>query len=890
MVKGKNMISSRLQSNTHTHTFGVLLLAGIILLCSTTPLHAASILATDKFAWSETSGWISFRATHGEAMVNSDHLEGYAWAENFGWIRLGSHTGGDSHHYNNSNNSDWGVNIDASGKLSGFAWSEATGWINFNPTHSQVTLNRSTGLFDGYAWAENLGWINFRNATSGYGVAISPSPVNTAPIVNAGIDKSGIEGIVISFSGSFTDPDITDTHTVKWSYGDGFSSTGSLSPSHIYKDNGTYTATLTVTDNQGAVGTDTLKVIVANAFPVVNAGSDFTANEGATLSFSGSFSDLGSNDTHTYSWDFGDGKSSSGSLTPSHAYTDNGVYTVKLSVKDSDGDIGSDTLIVTVSNVAPTVDAGNDQTGGQGEELSFSGKFADPGTDDTHSVIWSFDDGTTVSGTLTPTHTYVSAGTYNVTLTVKDDDGGIGSDSIVLKVLPPILNVVKIDSQDPAVPGSKLSYTITYSNAATVDAVATNVMLIETYDSNTTFVSANPAPTSGNNQWELDNLEPGDSGSIMITVEIAKPLADDTLLTNSIQLKSDQMTVSANEQTTVSNTSPIGLLIADNPDPVMEGGTLVYFITYANNISAPLTNLVLTSSYDSNVAFDSATPAPDSGFGQWQLPDLAAGKSDTVTIMVNVGSPLSAGALLNSNATISADQGSASASAITSITSKQGLSLIKTDDADPVLPGSQITYTLSYANHSAAMETATNVVLTESYDANTTFVSANPAPSSGDNVWQITDLPPGSGGTIEVTVALDPAYRGTLVNNSAVISSNQGGASAQQATATMSVIDSLIELKDIIDLLDLIEPSVFKGENSANTFNNKLDAILSSIANGDIVDAVDQIANDLIPKMDGCARRGSPDMNGKNTKDWITDCAAQDMVYPVLVAIMLKLD
>jgi hypothetical protein len=38
------------------------------------------------------------------------------------------------------------------------------GWINFNPTHSQVTIDPDTGAFDGYAWAENVGWIHFRNS------------------------------------------------------------------------------------------------------------------------------------------------------------------------------------------------------------------------------------------------------------------------------------------------------------------------------------------------------------------------------------------------------------------------------------------------------------------------------------------------------------------------------------------------------------------------------------------------------------------------------------------------------------------------------------------------------------------------------------------------------
>jgi len=126
---------------------------------------AGNIDNTYKYDWSENSGWQNFRPTDGGVTVNDTYLSGYAWAENIGWVKLGSGTGP----YANTANANWGVNHNsATGALSGYAWSENAGWINFNPTHSQVTIDTSTLKFDGYAWAENVGYVHFQNASPEY--------------------------------------------------------------------------------------------------------------------------------------------------------------------------------------------------------------------------------------------------------------------------------------------------------------------------------------------------------------------------------------------------------------------------------------------------------------------------------------------------------------------------------------------------------------------------------------------------------------------------------------------------------------------------------------------------------------------------------------------------
>src|SRR4029079_17694361 len=117
----------------------------------------------------------------------------------------------------------------------------------------------------------------------------------------------------------------------------------------------------------------------------VSAGPDQTADEGQTVSFAGSFTDPGTADTHTLAWAVLDasgtqvatGSGSAFSFTPS----DNGAFTVVFTATDDDGGATSAIAKLTVNNVAPqNVSAGADQTANEGQAVSFSGTYTDPGS------------------------------------------------------------------------------------------------------------------------------------------------------------------------------------------------------------------------------------------------------------------------------------------------------------------------------------------------------------------------------------------------------------------------------------------------------------------------------------------------------------------------------
>lgn len=267
---------------------------------------------------------------------------------------------------------------------------------------------------------------------------LNVSVANAPPAVDAGPDQSGNEGSPLSFTGSFADPGNLDTHTFLWDFGDGNTAT-TLSATHTYADNGTYTATLTVTDDDGGSGSDSLTVTVGDIGPVANVVGSDSLTEGDTGTFDASSSAPGSpGDTIvSWEWDF----DYDGSFDPSGTTGDTALFTfpedgspvVAVRVTDDDGAQSVATLNVAVANAPPAVDAGPDQSGPEGDLFSFAGTFSDPGTLDTHTFLWDFGDGSTAT-TLAPSHTYTDDGVYTATLTVTDDDGGVGSDTLTMTV------------------------------------------------------------------------------------------------------------------------------------------------------------------------------------------------------------------------------------------------------------------------------------------------------------------------------------------------------------------------------------------------------------------------------------------------------------------------
>jgi PKD repeat protein len=223
----------------------------------------------------------------------------------------------------------------------------------------------------------------------------------------------------VDFTSSASDPDGTLVSYL-WDFGDGATSLAT-NPSHTFANVATYNVSLTVTDNDGGTTTVTNPVTTLPNTPPV---ADFTSSvDKRTVTFNSSGSTDSDGTIASYSWDFGDGATST-SATPTHTYATVGTFDVTLTVTDDNGDPGSVTKqVTTVANASPTASFTFDVAK---LKVTFDASGSSDSDGTVASYAWDFGDGGT-STSKTPSHTYAAAGDHDVTLTVTDNDGATDS-------------------------------------------------------------------------------------------------------------------------------------------------------------------------------------------------------------------------------------------------------------------------------------------------------------------------------------------------------------------------------------------------------------------------------------------------------------------------------
>ena len=243
-------------------------------------------------------------------------------------------------------------------------------------------------------------------------------------------------------------------YTYYWNFGTAEIADSNLEApgSVIYPSAGTYTVTLTVVDKDGDISTDTVTVTAGARYvdiePVAAISGptgDVTIVQGGSVSFSGAVS--GGDAPLTHSWTFADSGISPSSLEDpgNRIFNTTGIFTVTYSVTDSDGDVSSDTVTVTVlapdtSPVASMTSPGSNVTITKGGAVNFQATVSNGNAPYTH--LWNFGLSGLASRTVEDpgSLTFTTLGTFTVTYTVRDSDGDVSSAARTVTVVDPDTN------------------------------------------------------------------------------------------------------------------------------------------------------------------------------------------------------------------------------------------------------------------------------------------------------------------------------------------------------------------------------------------------------------------------------------------------------------------
>ncbi len=218
---------------------------------------------------------------------------------------------------------------------------------------------------------------------------------------------------------TFTDASTGDVTDWAWDFGDGGTST-LQNPVHTYAAPGAYDVTLIVT---GPAGADTLSqagLIQAGA-PLAAGFSSDVATGFVPLTVA--FTDTTTGGPTAWEWNFGDGSPLSFDQNPVHTYTLAGTFTVTLTASNGCGDDVVQSQVIVTEPVAPVAAFTAADTAGC---TPFLAEFADASLGDVDAWHWDFGDGA-IDTIPNPTHEYVAAGDYDVTLIVT---GPAGADTL----------------------------------------------------------------------------------------------------------------------------------------------------------------------------------------------------------------------------------------------------------------------------------------------------------------------------------------------------------------------------------------------------------------------------------------------------------------------------
>lgn len=347
-----------------------------------------------------------------------------------------------------------------------------------------------------------------------------------------------------------------------------------------------------------------------------------------------------------------------------------------------------------------------------------------------------------------------------------------------------VLSIAKVSEPNPATIGDVVTYTIDYSNIGTVSAPAP--VLVETYDPNTTFISAVPPPDAGtNNRWTVGDLAPGDTGQIIVQMLVNEGVTAGTTLTNRVAINDGGANAETTETTGTAAATP-GVarcpfvrvsdtdLFSGNHNP----GTLVKVRVRYSDTCGGTGQLSLVDTLPAGLSFVSA--ANGGVFADGAVHWTVKPRAGVVSFTAAINADIAPGTILRNSVTLSDAMGNtASAAELLRIqrSHRKGLnSNLTITGRAPVTAPAGKALKLSFGYKDLRLGGHLSVLL----PSNVMLIAAKPTPSGvgsdGVVVWEGAALRLPSG-AVSLQVQVAPGTPpGTVLTHTAVVTDLLGAA------------------------------------------------------------------------------------------------------------------
>ena len=259
------------------------------------------------------------------------------------------------------------------------------------------------------------------------------------PIARFGVSAPNCVGKSITFTDSSSTASSSITKWY-WNFGDGspqIVATSNAPQTHIYSITGSYNVTLEVETATGCRSTVFTNTINIKPNPVASFSFGNACLPGGQMQFTNSSTiPDGTQNGFTYQWNFGDGGTSI-LENPVHNFSSTGPFNVRLTVTSNSGCPDDSLRVVNTIYAQPQATINAPAEVCLGGNINFSQNSSASGST-VAQWVWEFGDGNT-SNAQSPSHTYSSPGTYNVTLVVTSAIGctsAVATKQVVVNPLP----------------------------------------------------------------------------------------------------------------------------------------------------------------------------------------------------------------------------------------------------------------------------------------------------------------------------------------------------------------------------------------------------------------------------------------------------------------------